>query len=120
MYILFLSSSITRVALQYRSKEYIEETNLNDSLRVGYIHHHGTGDGGEESEKQKRKHKFDEDESPDSVTLPVKIAGKEDIGLFFFPQRLGTTSTLLHQLMHPKRITRVLIDVGPPSLTKED
>jgi hypothetical protein len=47
-------------------------------------------------EKQKRKHKFDEDESPDVVILPVKIVGKEDIGLFFFPQHPGTTSTLLH------------------------
>jgi hypothetical protein len=40
----------------------------------------------EKREKQKRKRKFDEDESPDEVILLVKIIGKEDIGLFFFPQ----------------------------------
>jgi hypothetical protein len=34
---------------------------------------------------KKEKCKFDEDESPDGVTLPVKIVEKEDIGLFFFP-----------------------------------
>jgi hypothetical protein len=50
--------------------------------------------------KKKGKCKFDEDESPDGVILPmilpVKIVGKEDIGLFFFPQHPGTTSALLH------------------------
>jgi hypothetical protein len=53
-----------------------------------------------EREKQKRKREFDEDESPDEVILLVKIVGKEDIGLFFFPQHPGTTSTFLHQLTH--------------------
>jgi hypothetical protein len=43
-------------------------------------------DGDKEREQQKRKCKFDEDESPDGVILPVKIVGKEDIRLFFFPQ----------------------------------
>jgi hypothetical protein len=46
--------------------------------------------------KTKRKCIFDGNESPDEVTLPVKIVGKEDIGLFFFPQHPGTTSALLH------------------------
>jgi hypothetical protein len=77
-----------------------------------------TDDGDEEREKQKRKHKFHEDESPDGVILPVKIVGKEDIGLSFFPQHTGTTSALLHQLMHLSCITRLLLAVGPPGLTK--
>jgi hypothetical protein len=55
---------------------------------------------------------------PKLVTLPVRIVGKEDIGLFFFPKCLETISALLHQLMHPRRITRVLLVVGPPSFTK--
>jgi hypothetical protein len=70
--------------------------------------------------EKKTKHKLDEDESPDSVTLPVRIVGKKDIGFFFFPQHLGTTSTLLHQLMHPRRITTVLLAVGPPDFTEGD
>jgi hypothetical protein len=74
--------------------------------------------GTKKEKKQKRKCKFYEDESPDGVILPVKIIGKEDIGLFFFPQHPGTTSTLLHQLMHLSCITRLLLAVGPPSFTK--
>jgi hypothetical protein len=77
-----------------------------------------TSDRDEEREKQKRKCKFDEDESPDGVILPVKIVGKEDIGLLFFPQHPGTTSALLHQLMHQSCITRLLLAVGPPGFTK--
>jgi hypothetical protein len=91
---------------------------LGDQLQIDYISHHCTDDGDEEREKQKRKRKFDEDESPDAVILPVKIVGKEDIGLFLFPQHLGTTSTLLHQLMHLSCITRLLLDVGPLGFTK--
>jgi hypothetical protein len=70
--------------------------------------------------KTKKKHNFDEDESPDLVTSPIKIVGKEDIVLFFFPKRPGTTSALLHQLMHPRRITRVLLAVESPGFTKGD
>jgi hypothetical protein len=55
----------------------------------------------EAREKQKRKCKFDEDEPPDGVILPIKIVGKEDIGLFLFPQPPGTTSAFFHQLQHP-------------------
>jgi hypothetical protein len=54
------------------------------------------------------------------VTLPVKIVREEDIRLFFFPKRLGMTSTLLHYLMHPRHITRVLLAIGPPGFTKGD
>jgi hypothetical protein len=54
------------------------------------------------------------------VTFPVKIVGKEDIGSFFFPKHPGMISTLLHQLMHPGGITRVLLAVGPPGFTKGD
>jgi hypothetical protein len=72
----------------------------------------------EEREKQKRKHKFDEDESPDGVILPIKIVGKEDIGLFFIPQHPGATSALFLQLMHLSCITRLLLAVGPPGFTK--
>jgi hypothetical protein len=75
---------------------------------------------GTKKEKQKRKHKFDEDESPDAVIHPIKIVGKEDIGLFFFPQHPGTTSTLLHQLMHLSYITRLLLVVGSSGFTKGD
>jgi hypothetical protein len=113
----FLSFFITMVSLQYKSKD-IEETNLDGSLRIGYIHHHWTGGEDEEREKQKRKRKLDEDESQDLVTLPVMIARKEDIWLFLFLQRLGTTSTLLHQLMHLSCITGILLAVGPPGFTK--
>jgi hypothetical protein len=49
--------------------------------------------------KTKRKCKFDEDESPDGVIPLVEVVGKEDIGLFFFPQRPRTTPALLHQLI---------------------
>jgi hypothetical protein len=77
-----------------------------------------TGDGDEEREKQKRKYKFDEDESPDGVIPLVKVVGKEDIGLFFFPQRPRTTTALLHQLKHPSCITRLLLVIGPPDFTK--
>jgi hypothetical protein len=70
--------------------------------------------------KRNKKCKFDEDESPDSVTLPVRIVGKKDIGLSFFPKRLETTSALLHQLMHPRHVTEVLLAVGPPGFTKGD
>jgi hypothetical protein len=77
-----------------------------------------TSDRDEEREKQKRKCKFDEDESPDGVILPIKIVGKEDVGLFFFPQHPGTTSALLHQPKHPSCITRLLLAVGPPGFTK--
>jgi hypothetical protein len=77
-----------------------------------------TGDRDEEREKQKRKCKFNKDESPDGVILPVKIVGKEDIGLLFFPQHPGTTSTLLHQMIHLICITRLLLAVGPPGFTK--
>jgi hypothetical protein len=77
-----------------------------------------TGDSDEKREKQKRKFKFDEDESPDGVILPIKIVGKEDIGLFFFPQQPETTSALLHQLKHPSCITRLLVAVGPIDFTK--
>jgi hypothetical protein len=84
------------VALQYKSGKYIEKTNLDGSLQIRYIHHHWTSDGDEEREKTKGKLKFNEDESPDLVTLSVKFVGKEDIGLFFFPQHLETTSTPLH------------------------
>jgi hypothetical protein len=73
-----------------------------------------------ERDKQKRKSKFEEDESPNYVTFPVKIVGKEDIGSFFFPKHPGMISTLLHQLMHPGCITRVLLAVGPPGFTKGD
>jgi hypothetical protein len=65
-----------------------------------------------------RSFKFDKDESLDGVILPVKIIGKEDIGLFFFPQNPETTSTLVHQLMHLSCITRLLLVVGPPGFTK--
>jgi hypothetical protein len=65
-----------------------------------------------------RSSKFDKDESLDGVILPVKIIGKEDIGLFFFPQNPETTSTLVHQLMHLSCITRLLLVVGPPGFTK--
>jgi hypothetical protein len=58
--------------------------------------------------------------SQDAVTFLVKVVAKEDIGLFFFPRCLGMTSTLLHQLVHPRRITRVLLVVGPPGFTKGD
>jgi hypothetical protein len=78
----------------------------------------GTDNGDEEREKQKRKRKFDEDESPNGVILPVKIVGKEDIGLFFFPKHPGTTSALVHHLMHLSCITRLLLAVGPPGFTK--
>jgi hypothetical protein len=50
--------------------------------------------------------------------LPVKIVGKEDIRLFFFPQHPETTSALRHQLMHLSCITRLLLDVGPPGFIK--
>jgi hypothetical protein len=72
----------------------------------------------EEREKQKRRCKFDEDESLDEVIPPFKVVGKEDIGLFFFPQRPRTTPALLHQLKHPSCITRLLLAVGPPGFTK--
>jgi hypothetical protein len=39
--------------------------------------------------KTKRKCKFDKDESPDGIIPPVNFVGKEDIGLFFFPQYQG-------------------------------
>jgi hypothetical protein len=74
---------------------------------------------GQRKRKRKRKCKFDEDEPPDGVIPPVEFVGKEDIGLFFFPQRPRTTPGLLHQLMHLSCITRLLLDVGPPSFTKE-
>jgi hypothetical protein len=45
---------------------------------------------------------------------------EQDIGLFFFLKHPGITSTLLHQLMHPRRVTRVLLVVGPPGFTKGD
>jgi hypothetical protein len=67
---------------------------------------------------KKGKNKYDEDESSDYVTIPVKIVGKEDMGLSFFPKRPRTTSTPLHQLMHPRHITRALLAVGPPGITK--
>jgi ribosomal protein S8E len=67
--------------------------------------------------KTKRKCKFDEDESPYGVIPPVKVVGKEGIGLFFFPQHPRTTLALLHQLKHPSCITRLLV-VGPPGFTK--
>jgi hypothetical protein len=74
--------------------------------------------GTKKEKNKKEKCKFDEDESPDGVILPVKIVGKEDIRLFFFPQHPGTTSALLHQLMHLSCITRLLLAVGPPDFTK--
>jgi hypothetical protein len=46
--------------------------------------------------------------------------GEQDTGLFFFLKHLGTTSTLLHQLMHPRPVTRVLLAIGPPVFTKGD
>jgi hypothetical protein len=52
--------------------------------------------GTKKEKNKKEKYKFDEDESPDAVIFPIKIVGKEDIWLFFFPQHLGKTSTLLH------------------------
>jgi hypothetical protein len=70
--------------------------------------------------KTKMRHKFEKDESLDAVTFPVRIVEKEDIGLFFFPRCPGMTSTLLHQLMHPRCITRVLLVVGHPIFTKGD
>jgi hypothetical protein len=85
------------------------KANLDDPLQIY---------GDEEREKQNRKCKFDEDESPDGVILPVKIVGKEDIELFFFPQHPGTTSVLLHQLKHLSCITRLLLVVGSPGFTK--
>jgi hypothetical protein len=75
---------------------------------------------GRRKRKTKMRHKFDNDESLDAVTFPVRIVEKEDIGLFFFPRCPGITSTLLHQLMHPRRITRVLLVVGPLGFTKGD
>jgi hypothetical protein len=56
--------------------------------------------------------------SPDGIIPPVKIVGKEDIGLFFFPQCPRTTPALLHELKHPNYITRLLLAVEPPSFTK--
>jgi hypothetical protein len=70
--------------------------------------------------KTKRKCKFDKDESPDGIIPPVNFVGKEDIGLFFFPQYPRTTPALLHQLKHPSCVTRLLLAVGPPSFTKGD
>jgi hypothetical protein len=71
-----------------------------------------TNVGNKEREKQKRKCRFDEDESPNGVILPVKIVGKEHIGLFFFPQHPDLT------MMHLSCITRLLLAVGPPGFTK--
>jgi hypothetical protein len=68
--------------------------------------------------RKTKKCKFDEDESPDGAIPPVKVVGKEDIGLFFFPQRPKTTPAFLHQLKHPSCITRLLLAVGPPGFTK--
>jgi hypothetical protein len=76
------------------------------------------GDGAKKEKNKKRKRKFDEDESPESVTLPVMVVGKEDTWLFSFPKLLGTT--LLHQLIHPRCITRILLAVEPPGFTKGD
>jgi hypothetical protein len=95
-------------------------------MKISWMIHYGlvisvideTCDGGEEREKQKRKCKFDEDESLDGVILLVKIVRKEDIGFLFFPQHPGTTSALLHQLIHLSCITMLLLAVGP-GFTKE-
>jgi hypothetical protein len=46
------------------------------------------------------------------------VVGKEDTWLFFFPKLPVTT--LLHQLIHPRCITRVLLAVEPPGFTKGD
>jgi hypothetical protein len=91
------------------------EGNLDEPLQIYYIKRWRR-----RKRKTKGKYKFEGDESPDEVTLPVKIVGKEDIGLFFFPQHPGTTSTLIHQLMHLSYITRLLLAVGPPGFTKGD
>jgi hypothetical protein len=96
------------------------EGNSDDSSQVYYISHRQNRRWRRRKRKIKRKCKFDEDESPNEVTLLVKFVGKEDIGLFFFPQRPGTTSTLLHQLMHLRCITRLLLAVGPPGFIKGD
>jgi hypothetical protein len=73
--------------------------------------------GTKKEKNKKRKRKIDEDESLDGVILSVMIVGKEDIGLFFFPQHPGITSAL-HQLMHLSCIKRLLLGVGPLGFTK--
>jgi hypothetical protein len=70
---------------------------LDDPLQIYYISHRRNRQWGRRKRK-KTKCKFDEDESPDGVIPAVKVVGKEDIGLFFFPQHPWTTPALLHQL----------------------
>jgi hypothetical protein len=102
---------------------YLKNTFEGDSdepLQVYYISHRQNRRWRRRKRKRKRKCKFDEDESPNEVIFPVKFVSKENIGLFFFPQCPGTTSYLLHQLMHLSCITRLLLAVGPPCFTKGD
>jgi hypothetical protein len=127
IYVLISCHWLQRMILQFRSKGYIDVINrkIHDKpimfiiTKQTTILDHCRQWGNEEREKQKRKHKFDEDESLDSATFSIK-PGEQDIGLFFFLKHQGTTSTLLDQLMHPRRVTSVLLDVGPPGFIKGD
>jgi hypothetical protein len=42
------------------------------------------GDGAKKEKNKKRKRKFDEDESPESMTLPVRVVGKKTYGYSSF------------------------------------
>jgi hypothetical protein len=108
-----------QIALRiYTKLENTFEGNSDDPLQIYYISHRRNRRWRRRKRKTKRKCKFDEDESPAEVIPPVKVVGKEDMGLFFFTQRLRTTPTLLHQVKHPSCITRLLLVVGPPCFTE--
>jgi hypothetical protein len=115
-------------SLMFDYNDGITSTNLKNQfegdsdkpLQIYYISHRRNRRWRWRKRKTKRKCKFDEDESLDEAIVPVKFVGKEDIGLFFFPQCQGTTSALFHQLMHLSCIIRLLLAVGPPGFTKGD
>jgi hypothetical protein len=96
-------------------------------MKTNYVHHYETNndsrlsssEGMKKEKNKKRKLQFDEVESPDSATFSSKSRRRRH-RVVLLPKRPGTTSALPHQLMHPKRVTRVLLAVGPPVFTKGD